>query len=557
MKLPLIQAAALALLCPLVSGQEIKLLPNAHHPDRFGGSVAISDTTAIIGARGSCLQGAVHSFDTTTGEGGPIDGMWGWASDSACNDGFSRSVAISGNTAFGGAPYHDGCIANQDPSCHHGGSNSGSAYRFDTTTGVETAELYKGGFGYNEYFGCSVAISGNTVIVGAYGDDENGYPDSGAAYIFDVTSSGSSWTYKLLASDGPYPHQNANDYRKDNFGYSVAISGNTAVIGAPYDNENGIGSGCAYIFDTATGVQVAKLLAGDGGFNENFGYSVAISGNTAVIGAPYDNENGIGSGCAYIFDTTTGVQVAKLLADDGEIDDNFGLSVAISGNTAVVGAPYGNGIDSGSAYIFDATTGVQLVKLLASDGAYDDRFGWSVDISGGTFIVGAPYDDDIGQDTGSAYLMVPLDCNGNGIIDSYDIAGGSSADCDSDGVPDDCQLARNDCNRDGVPDNCEVDCDNDMVPDSCQTFSEAEDCNTNGIPDICDIASGTEDDANENGVPDSCQSSSSSGGGGCGVMPASGPPLFTDFLEHYAPLLLLLAAGRFIQRRRRRAPIAC
>ena len=181
--------------------------------------------------------------------------------------------------------------------------------------------------------------------------------------------------HKLTASDGAVG---------DQFGESVAISGNYAIVGAAKNDDDGTNSGSAYIFDVTTGNQLHKLTASDGAETDYFGYSVAISGNYAIVAAKYKDDNGSNSGSAYIFDVTTGNQLHKLTASDGAESDYFGYSVAISGNYAIVGAngdDNDNGIDSGSAYIFDVTTGTQLHKLIASDGAASDYFGYSVAIS--------------------------------------------------------------------------------------------------------------------------------------------------------------------------------
>ena len=273
------------------------------------------------------------------------------------------------------------------------GGPVGSAYVFDTSTGTEVAKLLASDGAAADAFGYSVAISGTTAIVGAPQDDDNG-ANSGSVYLFDTTTG--AQTAKLLASDGA-----ANDL----FGISVAISGTTAIVGAVYDDDSGSQSGSAYLFDTTTGAQVAKLLASDGAAFADFGISVAISGTTAIVGAQGYYESGARLGAAYIFDTTTGTEVAKLLASDGRDTDAFGTSVAISGTTAIIGAPYDddNGANSGSAYLFDTTTGAQIAKLLASDAAATDFFGIAVAISDTTAIVGADWDDDNGSQSGSAY----------------------------------------------------------------------------------------------------------------------------------------------------------
>ena len=302
-------------------------------------------------------------------------------------DYFGTSVAISGPTAIVGARWDDAP-----------GYDSGSAYLFDITTGRQTAKLLPGVAATGDNFGTSVAISGATAIVGALYDDDNG-ATSGSAYLFDISDPANpTQLFKLLPDDG------AAD---DRFGVSVAISSATAIVGAYHDNDNGAISGSAYLFDTTTGRQIAKLLPDDGAADDWFGISVAISGATAIVGARYDDDNGAESGSAYLFDTATGRQIAKLLPDDGAADDHFGYSVAISGATAIVGARNDddNGTDSGSAYLFDTATGRQIAKLLPNDGGSYDWFGWSVGISGATAIVGAVYDDDNGANSGSAYLF--------------------------------------------------------------------------------------------------------------------------------------------------------
>ena len=307
--------------------------------------------------------------------------------DGAADDLFGILVAISNGTAIVGARTDD-----------DNGIDSGSAYLFDTLTGMQIAKLLPNDGATGDLFGVSVAISGSTAIVGADGDDDNG-SSSGSAYLFD-TLTGVQIT-KLLPSDGA-----ANDI----FGRSVAISGTTAIVGARLDDDNGIGSGSAYLFDTVTGNQIAKLLPSDGALGDFFGHPVAISGTTAIVGAINDDDNGSSSGSAYLFDTLTGVQIAKLLPGDGAAGDFFGQSVAISGSTAIVGTPgdADNGSHSGSAYLFDTLTGVQFAKLVPGDGAANDSFGLSVAISGSTAIVGAALDDDNGSDSGSAYLYETL-----------------------------------------------------------------------------------------------------------------------------------------------------
>ena len=305
------------------------------------------------------------------------------ASDGAMNDVFGYCVYISGSTAIVGAYWDD-----------DNGGDSGSAYLFNSNTGQQINKLLPIDGSGNDQFGWSAAISGNTAIVGAYGNDDFG-SNSGSAYLFSTTTG--QQLFKLLANDGT---------GQDQFGISVAIDGTTAIVGAYLDDDNGSASGSAYLFNTITGQQIAKLLPNDGAAGDQFGRSVAISGTIAIVGAYQDDDNGSASGSAYLFNTITGQQITKLLPIDGEADEHFGFSVAISGDIAIVGARFDddNGTWSGSAYLFD-TTGQQLFKLLPTNGAAGDRFGNSVSISGSRAIVGAHLDDDNGVSSGSAFLF--------------------------------------------------------------------------------------------------------------------------------------------------------
>ncbi|WP_119564746.1 FG-GAP repeat protein, partial [Vibrio cholerae] len=303
---------------------------------------------------------------------------------------FGRSVSISGDTAVVGAIYED-----------TGGSNAGAAYIFtrNGTAWVQQAKLMASDAQTGDNFGSSVSISGDTAVVGAYYEGTGG-----AAYIF--TRNGTSWTQqaKLTASD-----VELNDF----FGYSVSISGDTAVVGAVNEDTGGSDAGAAYIFtrNGTSWTQQAKLMASDAQTGDMFGRSVSISGDTAVVGAIYEDTGASDAGAAYIFtrNGTSWTQQAKLMASDAEVNDYFGYSVSISGDTAVVGAANEDtgGSDAGAAYIFtrNGTAWIQQAKLMASDAEANDIFGRSVSISGDTAVVGAIYEDTGGSNAGAAYIF--------------------------------------------------------------------------------------------------------------------------------------------------------
>jgi len=268
---------------------------------------------------------------------------------------------------------------------------------------VETKLTASDGAEWNQ-FGRSVSVSGNTIVVGAEYDNDNGV-SSGSAYVF--VREETSWIeqQKLTASDGA---------ALDLFGNSVSVSGNTIVVGAHGDDDNGQDSGSAYVFvrEGTSWTEQQKLTASDGAAADFFGYSVSVSGDTIVIGAHGDDDNGVSSGSAYVFvrEETSWTEQQKLTASDGEALDFFGYSVSVSGDTIAVGAEYDddNGQDSGSAYVFvgEETSWTEQQKLTASDGEAADFFGYSVSVSGDTIAVGAHSDDDNGQDSGSAYVFV-------------------------------------------------------------------------------------------------------------------------------------------------------
>jgi len=316
------------------------------------------------------------------------------ASDGAMNDYFGAPNSIDGLFAIIGASGDD-----------DNGDASGSAYIFKRsgTTWSEHAKLIASDGATGDTFGSAVSIDVDRVIIGAYGDDDNGFY-SGSAYVFK--NSGTTWfeEAKIKASDGALA---------DWFGASVSISGEYSIVGAPLDDDKGADSGSAYIFkrNGNTWTEQAKLTALDGAAGDYFGFGVGIDGEYAIIGAYSDDDKGADSGSAYIFKRsgTSWAQEAKVTASDGANDDWFGLGVSISGDYVVIGA-YKNddlGSDSGSAYIFkrSGTTWTQEAKLLASDGAMDDRFGYYVAIDRDRAIIGAHQDDDLGLNSGSAYIF--------------------------------------------------------------------------------------------------------------------------------------------------------
>ena len=309
----------------------------------------------------------------------------------SANDRFSYSAAISGNYVIVGAIYES------------------KAYIFNVTTGALLHTLDNPGTSVNAFFGEAVGITDTYAIVGAFQENDAGGTESGKAYIYN-NSTGAL----LHTLDNPNAYGTSKD---DYFGRSVAISGNYAIVGANGEDVSGSNSsGKAYIFDVTTGALVRTLNNPNPSANDYFGYSVAISGNYAIVGSHgEDDAGGNQSGKAYIFDVTTGALLQTLdnpNAYGTSQSDSFGGKVGITDTYAIVVAAAeddAGGASSGKAYIFDVTTGA-LLQTLDNPNAYGtsegDTFGASVGISGNYVIVGAIYEDDAGgASSGKAYIF--------------------------------------------------------------------------------------------------------------------------------------------------------
>ncbi|MEI7813783.1 MAG: FG-GAP repeat protein, partial [Coriobacteriia bacterium] len=262
----------------------------------------------------------------------------------------------------------------------------------------EMAKLSTAHGGPNDMLGWSVAVSGDTAVIGSPNDADMG-SRSGAAFVY--TRSNGVWTQQAkLHSSHPLAD--------DQFGWSVAISGDTAVVSAYAESAGGVAqAGYVYVFTRSNGVwtQQAELANPSPVRYDFFGESVALSGDTVVIGMTQQNNN---NGAAYVFTRsgTTWTQRAELTASDGASGDRFGGSVALSGDTVVIGARYANG-GKGAAYVFTGSgaTWTQQTKFIDSAGVSGDDFGVSVALSGDTVVIGAPIDDGVGLLTGSAFVF--------------------------------------------------------------------------------------------------------------------------------------------------------
>ncbi|MEE9161771.1 MAG: hypothetical protein V3U35_02270, partial [Candidatus Neomarinimicrobiota bacterium] len=392
---------AFTLLVPaLATSQTVtKLLaPDYYFGDQFGVSVAMSGDYAIVGAhRESNDAGAAYVF-RRTGPNTWDAGVKLVAPDAQDGDYFGYSAAISADYAIVGARMEN-----------TGGTGAGAAYVF-RRTGLNSwdagVKLVANLAHSDEYFGGSVAIDGDYAVVGADGDDTRG-SDAGAAHVFRRTGL-NSWDagVELGAPDAE---------AVDNFGVSVAISGDYLVGGAHQEDIGGADAGAAYVFHR-TGTNSwdggVKLMASDSWAGDRFGQSVAIQGDYVIIGAPRGDTGGADAGAAYVFDRT-GINSwdggAKIVAPDAQDGNNFGQAVAMGGDYAIVGAwmQDDGGTDAGAAYVFKGT-GLNSwdggAKIVAPDAQDGDRFGVSVAISSNHHIVGAYLQDGGSSDAGAAYV---------------------------------------------------------------------------------------------------------------------------------------------------------
>ncbi len=429
---------------------------NADAGDQFGTSVAVSGDTAVVGApfedsSATDVDGEDNDFATDAGaayvfvRNGTtwVQQAYLKADNTGAGDQFGTSVAISDDTVVVGAPQEDSNAMGVDgDGSNNSASASGAAYVFvrDGTEWSQQAYLKASNTGTSHQFGFSVAVSDDTVVAGAYGESSSttgvdSVPDNlagnaGAAYVF--VRDEAEWSQQAYLK----AH---NTGAVDLFGRSVGVSGDTVVVGAPQeagsatgvdgeDNDDAPLAGAAYVFvrSGAEWSQQAYLKAHNTGANDRFGYSVAVSDGTAVVGAPVesssatgvdsaDNNDASGSGAAYVFvhDGTEWSQQAYLKASNTGASDEFGSSVAVSGGTAVVGAPYedsgttgGNSApnesasNAGAAYVFvlDGAEWSQQAYLKAHNAGAGDLFGYSVSVSDGTVVGGAPMED--GSSTG-------------------------------------------------------------------------------------------------------------------------------------------------------------
>ncbi len=402
--------------------QRQKIIPRAtrNTGDRFGYAVSVSSERVAVGAFGDDERGfdagAVFVFardEIVFVRDETLPPNWSFEKkiiplDAQPGDFFGRSVSLHNDTLAVGA------YRNND-----NGANSGSAYVYQRDVNGDWAQIQQilasdGAAG--DFFGQSVSLQNDILVVGAFFDSDNGVK-SGSAYVYNRDLGGrDNWgeVKKVIASDGA-----ANDL----FGISASVFGNTIVIGANAGYE-GLTPGVAYVYERNEGGsnnwgEVKKLIPSNGRAGDAFGFAVSGFDDTIAVSAYLSNENGSQSGSIYLFERNLGSpnnwgESLHLIPSDNQADDRFGRSLSLFENTLVVGAfrDDDQGQDAGSAYVFVRDSDAlnqwnETKKLFASDAQVNDRFGRSVAVMGDTIIVGADLDDNkiAGIDAGSAYVF--------------------------------------------------------------------------------------------------------------------------------------------------------
>jgi hypothetical protein len=388
-------SSKVSLLCTLTN-------PTRQAEANFGSAVAISGTRVVIGAHhystndgywDSRRAGIVYVYDMAgTSPTVPVAALS--EQPAFLGHHFGIAVSISGNLVVAGT--FDEC------SCFP------AAYVFDlnSPTPASPIAVFTNAMPA-DHLGFAVSVSGRRVAVAAPYSDTGG-TDSGKVYVYDLDSEIPTAPSVTLVN----PSQPAGD----NFGYSVALSGNQLIVGAPHNDSGAPDSGRAYVYNlggVVPAIPVAALANPAPNDNGHFGWSVATSGSQILVGAPNADTSGVfDTGVAYLYDSSSGVPVQPPTTVTNPTPANgdwYGWSVAIAAGRMVVGAPYQTGtFETGSAYLYYLTADTYAPLYTPSE-ASNDRFGLSMAISGERMVVGAPLDDTGATETGVAYVY---DLNG-------------------------------------------------------------------------------------------------------------------------------------------------
>lgn len=376
--------------------------------DQFGRSIAVDGNRMIVGAHldddNGVDSGSAYTHFVSSGiETGKLLPIFG-----ALNAEFGTAVALMNGSPYVGAPLS---IANN--------TNAGAMFVFDAM-GNAGPIFASSDIAPDDQFGYSIAADQNYIVVGAWGNQDSGL-FTGAVYVFSALSGFE--LHKIVPADATM----------NNFiGWDVAIEDGVIAIGSPVNFVDGIEVGAVYLFDASTAVQLDKLSPDDPGGFDQFGYSVAMEDGIVVVGSRFDDDHGTDSGAIYLFDAATGAQTHKLLPDiTGRLGGNLGQDVSIKNGVVAGGSPGESGlgnIEAGAAYLFESFTGNQIARVLVSNGDTGDAFGTSVALHSNRLTVGAPMEDEMGDDAGAVYqFFLPgsgceADINYDGSLNFFDVS---------------------------------------------------------------------------------------------------------------------------------------
>ena len=358
--------------------------------DGFGGAVATNGATIAVGASNRDTSatdtGAIYLFEQQlSGRWLEVDTLI--TSDAGEGDSLGHALAMSQDFLVAGAYADD-----------EAGTDAGAAYVFErTATGwVEHAKLIGSTTVAGDRLGHSVAMAGTTIVVGTREHDQR----KGAAYVFELVNGTWQETGALLANDGQ---------EDDTFGHAVAVNGDHVAVGAPSRQDF---TGAVYIFERQNGTwqYVDTLLAAETKTGDQLGISITMTGTLLIAGAQFGAGAQASTGNAPAFELRSGIwsEVGTMAAPDGQPGERFGISAAQSGSVSVLGAVFDadRGVSAGSIYIFQSLgTAGEILRLIPFDVDTDDWFGLSVAMSGDIIVAGAPYQDEQGYESGAAYVF--------------------------------------------------------------------------------------------------------------------------------------------------------
>lgn len=406
--------------------EDFKLLAkDGESGDIFGSAIAINKDFVVVGASSDDGKefdsGSLYIYNLI---GNFIRKVT--PDDAAAFDAFASAVSIN----------DDGMVAISALRADDGKSlDTGAVYLYNATVATFVNKLTPGDGDAFDDFGKSIAMGPAFVAIGSPGHDSVDL-NTGAVYLFDAIIG--DFISKLTPNDGdPF----------DAFGTSIDIDtdNNILAVGAPGDSDNGIESGSVYLFDAFSGVFIRKITADDGAAGDKFGCSVAVKNNILAVGAQGDDDNGNGSGSAYIYDAITGDFIRKITPEDGQPFDSFATEIEMdSDGTVVIGAPFDDdfGTNSGSVYLYTLFGDNFLVKLNPSDAAAEDQFGKSIAVRNGIIYGGSIGDDDLGSFSGSAYKFALSDApcladlTDDGTLNFFDVSAFLSAFSAQDPIAD-------------------------------------------------------------------------------------------------------------------------